>query len=374
MDLYQLSVNHDKNAHTLQGILTTDISDHFPVFYICYNDHNTHQNDDNYYMGRCFDATNIETFRDEINQVDWSHVFSEIDPRMAFTAFHNKIRDIFNLSFPKKRMKRSYHDRKSWLTPELKELIKTKNRLYVASKRKRAGDNIKEQYRTLRNKLNHRLRSSEKHYYKDQILKHKSNMRKTWEIIKLVVSKKKKSTNSANFVINNKKTNDKKVISNAFNKYFVNVGSSNYIRHNVTETFYIAPTTSQEVEKIISNFKDTASGWDYISPGILKEIRQSISLPLTHLCNISFSNGVFPNELKLAKVVPIFKHGNKELLKNYRPISVLSCLSKVFERLMYNRLISFLEKHKIISELQFGFRQGRSTCMALTEAVDMILV
>ena len=90
------------------------------------------------------------------------------------------------------------------------------------------------------------------------------------------------------------------------------------------------------------------------------------------LCNQSFIKGVFPNELKLAKVVPIFKQGNRELCQNYRPVSILPCLSKVFERLMYDRLISFLHKHRLICELQFGFRKGRSSFMALTEAIDLI--
>ena len=91
-----------------------------------------------------------------------------------------------------------------------------------------------------------------------------------------------------------------------------------------------------------------------------------------HICNLSFNKGVFPNELKLAKVVPILKQGNRELFQNYRPVSILPCISKVFERLMYDRLISFLDKHRLICEWQFGFRKGRSAIMALTEAIDLI--
>ena len=76
--------------------------------------------------------------------------------------------------------------------------------------------------------------------------------------------------------------------------------------------------------------------------------------------------------MQLAKVIPIFKNGDKHLFQNYRPVSVLSCLSKIFERLMYNRLVTFIEKHKQINDLQFGFRKDRSACMAVIEAVDTV--
>ena len=84
-----------------------------------------------------------------------------------------------------------------------------------------------------------------------------------------------------------------------------------YINQNIMETFYTIPTTNKEVEKIIANFKDSAAGWDNLKPYIIRKIRQCIATPLVHICNLSFIKGVFPNEHKLAKVVPIFKQGNR---------------------------------------------------------------
>ena len=83
-----------------------------------------------------------------------------------------------------------------------------------------------------------------------------------------------------------------------------------------------------------------------------------------------FNDGIFPNVLKIAKVIPIFKSGNVQLCSNYRPISVLSVFSKVFEKLVHKRLISYLEKNKILYQRQFGFRQGYSTFMSLLEFVN----
>ena len=225
----------------------------------------------------------------------------------------------------------------------------------------------------------------EKHYYQESLEKHQSNMRKTWEIIKIVINKNKNKTTNSEFLVNNRLTTDKTKVANGFNKYFVNVGATlakaiakpnvspmQYIQQTVMETFYINPATENEIAKIISNFNDSVSGWDNLSPAIIKTIKQHIKQPLTRICNLSFATGYFPGEMKLAKVTPIFKNGDKHLFQNYRPVSVLSCLSKIFERLMYNRLVTFIEKYKLINDLQFGFRKDRSAYMAVIEAVDTV--
>lgn len=383
--IYTNEIHNDQRFKKKQGILRTDISDHCPVFYISYKESVVKNDKGNSYIGRKIDPTTIAVFCNEMNIIDWEIVTCQNDVQSAFSSFHNKIRETYNKSFPKKRYKRSYHDKKPWLTSALKESIKIKNKLYIKLTNKLANKDSTYRYKQYKNKLNHLLRIAEKNHYGDQLLKHKSNMRKTWEIIKTVVNKKRNYTNNTSFVINKRRTDDKKTISDGFNKYFINVGPTlaklipnnnkpamTYVSQNIVETFYITPTTEGEIEKIISNFKDTAAGWDNLSPNIIKQIRQSIVSPLVHICNISFSYGIFPDELKIAKVIPIFKHGDVELFQNYRPVSVLPSISKIYERLMYNRLILFLEKHKILCELQFGFREGRSPFMALTEAIDLI--
>ena len=110
-------------------------------------------------------------------------------------------------------------------------------------------------------------------------------------------------------------------------------------------------------------------GYDEINNKILKLSTKEISKPLTHIFNLSFENGIFPNSLKLAIVTPIFKSDDNKKFKNYRPISVLSCFSKVHERLMYNRLINYIDKNGILSKHQYGFRKNRSTEFAIIELI-----
>ena len=132
------------------------------------------------------------------------------------------------------------------------------------------------------------------------------------------------------------------MISNEFDKYSVNVGATyaksipksnkspiSYINQNSMDTFYTIPTTNRAVEMIIANFKDSAPGWDNLKPCVIRKIRRCFVTPLVYICNLLFTKGVFPNELKLAKVVLTFKQGNRELFQNYHPFSMFPCISKV---------------------------------------------
>ena len=94
--------------------------------------------------------------------------------------------------------------------------------------------------------------------------------------------------------------------------------------------------------------------------------------PLTHICNQSLQEGIFPQQLKIANVIPLYKSDDPMHFNHYRPVSLLCTLSKVFERIMYTRLLNFLEKLKIIYEKQFGFRKHHSTYMALMLLMDKI--
>ena len=131
--------------------------------------------------------------------------------------------------------------------------------------------------------------------------------------------------------------------------------------------------SEEEVYSIVTNLKNSAPGYDEVTAGILKLSLPVINGPLTHILNLSLLEGVFPSELKVANVLPLYKADDDMLFNNYRPVSLLSVLSKVFERIMYNRLISFLENNKILFKNQFGFRKQHSTYMALMVLLDKIV-
>ena len=107
-----------------------------------------------------------------------------------------------------------------------------------------------------------------------------------------------------------------------------------------------------------------------LSMSILKKVFNSICAPLTNICNKSLLNGVFPDSMKVAKVIPLFKSGGNEVFTNYRPVSLLSQFSKILEKLFDKRLDSFIDKHNILVEEQYGFRKARSTSMAILQLLE----
>jgi retron-type reverse transcriptase len=133
------------------------------------------------------------------------------------------------------------------------------------------------------------------------------------------------------------------------------------------------PTDTSEIKNIIMSIKNSsACGIDQIPITVIKSVVDCISSVLASLINHSISKEIFPDALKIAKVIPIYKAGDKSLISSYRPISLLTTFSKVFEKVILKRLENFLEKHKLLSDNQFGFRKNRSTQLALTSYLDKL--
>ena len=127
-----------------------------------------------------------------------------------------------------------------------------------------------------------------------------------------------------------------------------------------------------ELTEILYKLKESSAGCDSIPAFVVKVTIQSYTQPLTSLIKSSFENGLFPDELKITTVIPIFKNGDKTDITNYRPISVLSLFSKIFEKTRNNCLIKFIYKHDIIYQYQFGFRKSHSTSHAIISSVEKI--
>ena len=127
------------------------------------------------------------------------------------------------------------------------------------------------------------------------------------------------------------------------------------------------------MEKIVKNLASkNSSGHDGISACFLKRILETVTLPLTHIINQSLCTGIFPDRLKIAKVVPLFKKGDQHILDNHRPISLLPVVSKVFEKVVFNQLYQYVTDNNIIFTSQYGFRKLHSMELTSLELVDRV--
>ena len=146
-----------------------------------------------------------------------------------------------------------------------------------------------------------------------------------------------------------------------------------YLEENIEHTMFLDPVDDLEIIRTVQNCKNkTSTDFSDISMSLLKKVISKIVKPFAHICNVSFQTGVFPNKMKIAKVIPLYKSGEKNIFTNYRPISLLPQFSKILEKLYNNRLDKFLNKCNILSPSQYGFRSSMSTTEALLDLVEEI--
>ena len=189
-----------------------------------------------------------------------------------------------------------------------------------------------------------------------------------------------RQTRKLEFNLNNRVTSDSHSIANHFNNYFVNVGKNlaekivthidplTYIRYKAHQ-LRIPRIEEPEMLNVIAQLKNSAAGHDSLPGSIMKQCADKCIVPLTHIINVSITKGYFPEEFKLAKVLPIFKSGDEQ---NYRPISILPFFSKIFEKIIANHIMDFLDTNDILYDKQFGFRKSHSTSHAIITLVDKV--
>ena len=199
------------------------------------------------------------------------------------------------------------------------------------------------------------MKKSKNDYHSSYFEECKPNMNKTWKGIKeLVNTKNNLSTNITLLKANNSIIDDHQLISDTFNNFFVDAIPNcfnppmSYLRNRVNLNLIIASTTNAEVMILLPLDDNKSTGISSI-PTKLVKIAAPIIVPyLVSIINLSFIKGTFPNLMKLAKILPIFKSGSRSDVNNYKPISLLSVFSKILEELMHKRLYSFLEHNNVI--------------------------
>ena len=231
--------------------------------------------------------------------------------------------------------------------------------------------------------INRLTRINKSKYYKTFFSEHKTNSKRTWKAVRSLINieiKSKKQILSLN--IKNQIETNPRTISEAFNKFFstipkdidnkiipTNKTHKDYLNASIVNSFFLTPTNDEEVKSLIKEMNTSKSVGPYSIPtNILKLSSPVLSKPLVKLINFSISEGTFPELLKFANVIPVFKKGDNLDI----PISLISNIGKLIEKIVHKRFYNFLKKNSLLFEQQYGFRNKMSTNHALIDITNRI--
>ncbi len=268
--------------------------------------------------------------------------------------------------------------KKPWITNGILVSIRDRNeihRQFLKEKDQDRKTELFQSYKLKRNLIKTLIRESKRGYYVHYFEENKSNSKKTWEgIRKIVNTSKANNVSPVQINYNNEIKTDKKEMAQSFNDFLVGIGSmvenkipkgkqkyTDFLGESNSNTIFLTPVDNDEVEAMLAKLKTSKScGPNSIPTNLLKLHCASFIEPIKEILNMSLFQGTFPTLLKDAEVCPIFKKKDKEKCENYRPISLLSNLSKLFERAMHSRLYDFIERKKQINFMKNNLVFGKN--------------
>jgi len=346
------------------SVIHSKLSDHAGQFCKVYMQIKTHN------VGliskRFFTEEALQYFQNDMFQYDWENLLTTVTVTVdqMFENFLYVTQSKFNIHFPiKKVVPRNLNKTDCWLTPELKE---QKEKLKLLASMCPHYPEAKVKYEEEKKLYTIELQKRKRDSYSGKLQKEGNSSKTCWQVVNGILGKEyKKDTKLPN-------CNNIMDLANEFNHFFINVASSiqpqisdlKYV--NNSKTMFLYPPSDSEIFNIINELKHKRSaGFDEIPPFVIKRCSNIFTHPLKIIIEQSFLQGEFPSQLKLAQVVPLYKKGDADDMNNYRPVSLLSSFSKVFEKTMYNRIMDFLMQCNYFASFQHGFMKQKNTTTAI---------
>ena len=370
----------------VSGNIISAISDHFSQFCILKSMRDKIQIKKT--KVKDFSRFSRDSFEADLSNVNWNALLNKrtCDADNLFSSFYNKFNKLINKHAPMKTIsnRKAKQLSKPWIDKGIRISIKVKNKLYVS------GDTAN--YKIYRNKICTLTRLSKQQYYSKFFNDNPTTMKKTWEGINNLLARKLKKTKPINSIRvptnNDSVTCDQRRIANVLNDHFASVGPKlanklptiqrNYLEfmnraNSPDSSFVFNLVTPAEVELEILRIPNNKLHGLYSCPTqLLKYSSKVVSSTLAEIINLSISSGMYPNKLKMATIIPIFKADDNTNPNNYRPISLLSNFNRIFEKWVYSRMESFIEQNNLLSPSQYGFHKAHSTQHAILDNVSTI--
>lgn len=326
-----------------------------------------------------FTHNNLIQLRQALEKTDWSPVLNCDDADKCSEIFVQILQEEVRNNSQTKILGLQ-NKRKNWLTDEIRTMSRIKRQLYEGKLQQKVDETA---YRSFCQKLKEKVEEAKKSAYSHYIINSQNKVKSTWNIINEIRGgKKNKSVDIADFKVNDE---DSTYILSDFNNYLLNVGLTREtctvndligqcVKH-VPDTFSLFLTDSDEVSAAIHSLNNTpAVGQDEIPVKVLKFCSDILSIPLAHVINASFTTGKFPEHMKYTVIKPIYKNkGDTSNFQNYRPIALISNISKIIEKLVFIRILRFVDVHNILSNSQNGYIKGRSTIRGIFQFLEGVI-
>ena len=375
---------NDVSELCISGNLIPHISDHLPNFLFVPLLKSSTKKEISF--KRNFSSLDIDELRNDLATMNFNGKINQLqDADKMYNFFHNGLSLLFDMHIPIKKLSKKdlKHQEKPWIKEQTIKKIKTKHKLYSKFIKNNDLDVLKE-YQLIRNEIKREIKRDKIIYLQNKFKKCKNNIKMFWKNINALLGKKKKHPYPSQMTYNSKEISDSKNIADSFNKHFSSVAPdlvSKIPKKNNTldhlpinnKSFYFQPVSHLEVYNELNALKSNKAVDIFHFPiQIIKQISDLIAEPLASIINNSFATGIFPDSLKIAKVIPLFKSGSTNDIKNYRPISILPIFDKIFEKIMHRRLTKFLNANNLLTTRQYGFQKHKSTSLAVLDLIHNI--
>ena len=388
----------DNTIDSKSGIIFTGISDHLPYFVCLKSITQQKTSNPKYVKCKINKPEAINNFLEELHDIDLYEKLNhtlELDPNENYDTLINHITTVKDKHLPNRFVKFNKHKHKGnqWITYGIiKSLASRDKKLYNLKKLNHDSPEylaLKQNISVYNSILKKQIREAKIKYYYETFEKYKTDIKNTWKTISQILCKSSKNSNPIKELkIGNKITTNMTDICNNFNNFFVNIGPNlasiikpsgnvhykSFLKKVFTCSFHFDLVNESDVMKIVTSLKSKDSaGFDGISTKLLKILIPAILKPITLILNQSLVTGIFPNKLKIAKVVPLFKKDDNLIMDNYRPVSLLTSISKIFEKVAHNQLSLYFKQNKLFYKGQYGFRDEHSTELASVELIDRVM-
>ncbi|XP_046666455.1 uncharacterized protein LOC124358207 [Homalodisca vitripennis] len=359
-------------------VLTTGLSDHNAQ--LCSTNLKESPVPTTYSIRRHLNKNNLDSLSDYLKGLNWGLVLNAPAVDTAFRNFSQILNSAMNLTCPYKKTKAKRNARACHFNDPEAQRLKTE--FLEALNREETTGCVAAKTQTAEKKKAYdmRLKYLKRQAIVDRISNSENRSKAVWDTINNERHKKKQDT-PLELTVNGNKLNNPFEIAEHLNTYFTTIAeitlkeagqTSDISRKPQCTTnapeFVIHSTTQAEVKKTIMAMKSKPSaGIDDVSSILLKHCVDEITLPLTDIMNKSLAQGIFPADLKIAKIIPIKKQPQSTEAGHFRPISLVSTISKIFEKIVLTRLITHLMDNNLLSKHQHGFLSSKSTTTAITD-------